>query len=193
MKDLSLKQGVDYSHQILKKYIEKDDKIIDATVGNGHDTLFLANLISEQGKIYGFDIQKKAILRTRKKLIENNLIERVNLIEDGHENMKKYIDDEKISAILFNLGYLPGSDKEVITNPKTTIPAIKNGLEILIDGGIIIAVIYPGHEGGKKEKEEIIEYTSNLDRKKFNVLHYYYLNQQNKPPEVLVIRKRINK
>lgn len=193
MKDLSLTQGVDYSHQILKKYIEDNDIVVDATVGNGNDTLFLAKLVGENGKIYGFDIQKKAIKNTRKKLIENNYMGRVNLIEDGHENIKEYTENEKISAILFNLGYLPGSDKKIITRPKTTIKAIENGLELLVDGGLIVIVIYPGHEGGKIEKDEIIEYSSDLDRKKYNVLHYYYLNQQNKPPEVLVIRKRLNK
>ncbi|HKL74469.1 MAG TPA: class I SAM-dependent methyltransferase [Halanaerobiales bacterium] len=192
MKDLSLIQGVEYSHQILKKYIEKKDVVIDATVGNGNDTLFLAKLVGKNGKIYGFDIQRKAIRNTRNKLVENNYSKRVKLIEDGHENMKDHIENEDISAILFNLGYLPGSDKKIITRPNTTLKAIKNGLEILIDGGIIVIVIYPGHEGGKIEKEKIIEYASDLDRKKYNVLHYYYLNQENKPPEVLVIRKRLN-
>ena len=190
MKKNNLMQGVDYSHSILEKYLEKDDIVIDATVGNGNDTLFLAKLVGENGKVYGFDIQKKAIKNTESKLVENNMLDRVNLIEQGHENIKEHVKSQEIAAILFNLGYLPGSDKDVITTPKTTIPAIRNGLDVLIDGGIMVLVIYPGHDGGKKEKDEIIKLTSDLDRKKFNVLHYYYLNQQNKPPEVLVIRKR---
>lgn len=193
MRDLNLMQGVDYSHQILKKYIEKNDIVVDATVGNGYDTLFLANLVGENGKVYGFDIQEKAIERTKNKLIKKNIFNRVNLIQNGHENIKDYIENDEISSILFNLGYLPGSSKEIITQPKTTIPAIKEGLELLIDGGIIVIVIYPGHEGGKIEKEEILEYASALNKKKYNVLHYYYLNQKNKPPEVLLIRKRNNK
>jgi len=190
MRDLNLSQGVEYSHLILEKYLEKNDIVIDATVGNGNDTLFLAELVGENGKVYGFDIQQKAIKNTEKKLIENNMASRVDLFQNGHENLKEYVKNNNISAILFNLGYLPGSDKKIITKPKTTIPAIKDGLDLLIKGGIVVLVIYPGHEGGKKEKEKILEYASDLDRKKFNVLHYYYLNQQNKPPEVIVIRKR---
>lgn len=190
MRNLNLMQGVDYSHWILEKYLQKKDIVVDATVGNGNDTLFLAKLVGKSGKVYGFDIQKKAIENTEKKLVENDMLSRVDLIQNGHENIKDYIENNKISVILFNLGYLPGSDKKIITKPKTTIAAIKNGLDLLINGGIIVLVIYPGHKGGKKEKEKILEYTSDLNRKKFNVLHYYYINQQNKPPEVIVIRKR---
>ena len=190
MKKINLMQGVEYSHWILKQHLEAGDYVVDATVGNGHDTSFLANLVGKNGKVYGFDVQKMALKRAEERLKENNVFDRVKLIFDGHENINEYITEDKIAAILFNLGYLPGSDKEVITKAKTTIKAVKSSIKILKQEGIIVLVIYPGHSGGEKEKQSIIEYAKNLDRKKFNILHYYYLNQENKPPEVMVIKKR---
>jgi len=65
---------------------------VDATCGNGNDTAFLASLVGENGRVFGFDIQDKAIANTTKKLTDLNLIDRVTLIKDGHQNMDKYID-----------------------------------------------------------------------------------------------------
>ena len=191
MKNKNLMQGVEFSHWILSQHLEEDDFVIDGTVGNGHDTLFLANIVGENGHVLGFDIQEKAIERSKQRLREKGVIDRVELINDGHENILNHVKTgDKAAAILYNLGYLPGSDKEIITKSKTTIKSLKDGLKVLKKGALIVVVIYPGHEGGKKEKEAIISYSENLNRKKYNVLHYYFSNQQNRPPEVLIIKKR---
>ncbi|MFI3209524.1 MAG: class I SAM-dependent methyltransferase [Peptostreptococcaceae bacterium] len=175
----------------LKSFVNEGDIVIDATVGNGHDTVFLNSLIKKSGKIYAFDIQEDAINSTRKLLIENN-INNVELINNGHENIDKYVFD-KISCAVFNLGYLPTGDKTIVTKSETTIAAIKSCLELLNNNGIISISIYSGHEGGEIEKSLVYEFVKSLDQKKFNVLSNTFLNQKNTPPELILIEKKITK
>jgi SAM-dependent methyltransferase len=183
-------QGVEYSHWLFSQNVEEGAFVVDATVGNGHDTIFLAKLVGENGKVLGFDIQKKAIENTKKRLNSLNL-SNIKLVHDGHENLDKYIGENgSISGMLFNLGYLPSGDKGIITRPETTINALSTGLELLEPGGIIIIVVYVGHSGGEVEKEKLLNYTSQLDDKIYNVFHYSYINQQKRPPEVIAVRKR---
>ena len=77
-----------FSHQLLEEVIQKGDHVVDATMGNGHDTVFLAGLVGEAGKVYAFDIQNQALQTTQAKLLQKALIDRVALISDGHENIK---------------------------------------------------------------------------------------------------------
>ncbi|MFW5971901.1 MAG: class I SAM-dependent methyltransferase [Bacillota bacterium] len=181
-------QGVEFSHMLLKEYIIKGDTVVDATAGNGHDTVYLANLVGREGKVWSFDIQKAAIYNTRKKLMERSLENRVELIKDGHQNLEKYI-NKKIKAMVFNLGYLPGGDKEITTEKNTTLAALDKGLSLLTNGGLIVLVIYTGHPGGIDELNTILCYTSELDENIYNVLKYNFINQDTSP-QVLAIIKR---
>ena len=184
-----MKQGVDFSHDLIKEHINKGAKVVDATVGNGYDTEFLAEIVGREGFVWGFDVQEKALGEARSRLQESELLNRVELIQTGHENMKDYI-TEPIDGVLFNLGYLPGSAKEVITTADTTLKAVKSGLELLAVGGLMVVVIYLGHEGGRKEQQALLDYAAELDDKKYNVLHYHFINQTGQPPQVLAIKKR---
>lgn len=181
--------GVEFSHDLFKQHIKRGAFVIDATVGNGHDTVFLAKLVGEKGKVIGFDIQKKAIINTRKRLSEAGLIDRVELYQTGHENLELYL-KEQPDGILFNLGYLPGSDKQIITQKETTLAAVKSGLRLLKKKGIMVLVIYTGHPGGKEEEQALLSYASELKQEEFNVLVYKFLNQDNEPAKVLAIKKR---
>ena len=187
MKDL--KQGVDFSHKLITEHINKGAKVIDATVGNGYDTRFLAEIIGAEGFVWGFDVQESALEEAKNRLQESELLERVELIQAGHENMEDYI-SEPVDGVLFNLGYLPGSDKEVITKADTTVKAVKSGLDLLAVGGLMIVVIYLGHDGGKKEQQALLNYAEGLDEREYNVLHYRFINQSSQPPQVLAIKKR---
>lgn len=189
MKNKDFLNAVEYSHVLLEKNVAEGDLVIDATAGNGYDTKFLAELVKDSGKVYAFDIQKKAINNTEKLLSENNLINRVELIQKSHENLDKYI-IKKITAVVFNLGYLPGGDKEVITKAPSTILAVQKSIKLLKKAGIIILVIYSGHPGGEKEKREVLDFVTNLDSKKYNVLNYRFLNQPGIPPEIIAIKSR---
>lgn len=47
--------------------VRKGDLVIDATCGNGYDTLTLLKMVadeSQQGRVYGFDVQKAALEST---------------------------------------------------------------------------------------------------------------------------------
>ncbi|MCK8826796.1 methyltransferase domain-containing protein [Natroniella acetigena] len=184
-----LKQAVEFSHSILTEQLQAGANVIDATVGNGNDTEFLAELVGAEGQVWGFDIQSQAIETTKDKLAESELLERVTLIQVGHQKLGQYISAE-IDGILFNLGYLPGADKEVTTTVETTLQAVKAGLERLVEGGVMVIVIYTGHQAGKEEAEALLEYAQGLNYKEYNVLHYHFINQASKPPEALVIKKR---
>ena len=184
-----LEQGVEFSHSILANHLQFGDKIVDATVGNGHDTKFLAELVGKQGQVWGFDIQEKALQNTMQRLKENDIAEIVELIKASHEKMGNYIED-KVAAILFNLGYLPGGEKDLTTRAETTLQAVKEGLDLLKADGLLLLVIYTGHQQGQRERDVLIDYAQKLDHRAYNVLHYHFINQVQKPPEVLVIKKR---
>ncbi|MFP4021961.1 MAG: tRNA (mnm(5)s(2)U34)-methyltransferase [Halanaerobium sp.] len=185
----NLFNAVEFSHLLAKEYITDGDIAIDATAGNGYDTKFLANLVGDQGKVYSFDIQKKAINNTKSLLQEENLAGRVELILDSHANLDKYI-NQKVSAVIFNLGYLPGGNKKIITRSKSTKAAIEASIKLLHENGLIILVIYSGHQGGEEEKRAVLELTSALDYKQYNVLNYKFLNQPGPPPEIVAVKKR---
>lgn len=174
---------------ILNNAISIGDIVIDATVGNGHDTEYLANRVGKKGKVYGFDIQELAINNTKDKLEKIGLSKSVNLILDGHENMDLYI-KEDISCAVFNLGYLPKGDHSLTTKPKTTVLAIEKALRILKKNGVISITMYTGHEGGIDEKNCVEEYVSSLDQNYFSVLKCDFINQKNNPPQLILIEKK---
>ena len=173
----------------LEKVIQKGDVVIDATMGNGYDTVYLGNLVGDSGKVYAFDVQEEAIKSTIKKVERDNMTSRVELILDGHENMDKYVEGE-VSCVLFNLGYLPRADHNIITKPETTIKAIKHSLNLLKPHGVISIAIYTGHEGGMEEKNSVYEFVKNLDQNEFNVLESGFINQINNPPQLVLIEKK---
>ena len=147
-KDKELSKAVIYYHEVIKNISSKDKIAVDATLGNGYDSLFLAPLFN---KVYAFDIQDLAIKRSKEKLKDYDNVE---IIKDNHMHLNKYI-SHKIDLIVFNLGYLPGSDKKICTNSYTTTNAIKNACNLLTDDGIIIVVGYSRHLGGQKEIDDL--------------------------------------
>lgn len=179
---------INIAKELIKSRIMKGNIVVDATVGNGYDTLFLAELVGAGGRVYGFDIQDSAIKKTRFKLIENHLDERVYLIKDSHENIDKYI-REKVDLIIFNLGYLPGGNHEIVTKGETTIVALEKSLELLKKNGLLLVTTYVGHNEGRTEDKYVREYFSNLNQKKFNVLKFDFINQINNPPILYGVEK----
>lgn len=168
--------------------VKEGDIVLDCTVGNGNDTMSLAKLVGQTGKVYGFDIQKKAIDITLEQLTCENINNRVRLIEDGHENIDFYI-DEKLDFIVYNLGYLPKGDKTIKTNKDTTLISLKKSLNLLNNNGIILITCYMGHEGGLDEKDVVEELLSTLDQKIYNVIKFEFINQKNFPPILFGVEK----
>lgn len=142
-----------FAHCLLRKALPEGGNALDGTAGNGHDTLFLAQTAGIRGKVWAFDIQPQALSRTRCRLKEARY-ENVQLILDGHENLKQYV-SEPLNAAIFNFGWLPGGDKSLTTRTETSIAALSATLSLLKENGMLIAVLYPGHENGKQEAEAI--------------------------------------
>ncbi|WP_137598112.1 class I SAM-dependent methyltransferase [Paucilactobacillus kaifaensis] len=186
---MNLQSALEFSHTILKDNISLGETVIDATVGNGNDTIFLASLVGKSGRVYGFDIQQTAIDKTKQQLLLTGLQQQTTLICSGHEHIGQYV-TEQIAGAIFNLGYLPGGDKNVITHGNTTIKAIQTMLPLLRRGGTICLVIYYGHPGGDDERQSVEQFATQLDQKKFNVLEYQFINQAHTPPRLVAIQKR---
>ncbi len=143
----------------LAEVLEKGDIVVDATLGNGFDALFLAQHIGREGHIYGFDVQKEAI-NASQKLLQDQPCQH-DFFLAGHEAMASYIPKEQhgdIKAIMFNLGWLPNSDKSIITHAKTTITALGQSLELLAPKGRLSVMVYPGHQGGDDEAIQVIHW-----------------------------------
>ncbi|WP_333887639.1 class I SAM-dependent methyltransferase [Clostridium sp.] len=181
--------AVNIARDICMKKLKEGDIAVDATMGNGNDTVFLAELVGQSGKVYGFDIQEDAIKSTQKKIIDKNLFKYVKLINDGHENMDNYI-SEKVKLVIFNLGYLPKGKHYITTNADTTLIALKKALNLIDKNGVVILVVYYGHEQGKYEKISLEKYSRKLDQRKYNVVKMDFINQINSPPMLMVIEKR---
>ena len=183
-----LKNALRLSHDMLERVVKKGDTVVDATCGKGNDTVFLAKLVKDTGKVYAFDIQQKAIDITRHALEDNNLSEWVKLVCDGHQNMDLYV-KEDVSAVIFNLGYLPTGDHSIATTPQTTILALKKALNILKINGLIVMVVYSGGDTGFCEKDSVLEFVATLDAKKYNVMKVEFTNQINNPPILVCVEK----
>lgn len=173
---------------MFKAHIRDGDVVLDATVGNGNDTLDLARLVGSKGKVYGFDIQDMAIKNTKKLLTKNNQLENVILINDNHINIDKYI-DEPLNLAIYNLGYLPKGDKNLKTDASSTVISVSKALDLLKKNGILIITSYIGHPGGLEEKEALEQMLISLNQKEYNVLKNEFINQQNFPPLLYIVEK----
>lgn len=189
-RELSKMQGIiQYSHELLTNSIQQGEIAIDATCGNGNDTLVLSDLVGKTGRVLAFDIQKQAITNTEQ-LLKQHGKTNVKLIHDGHEHIGKYLHNkEEIGGAIFNLGYLPKSDKKIITKGETTITALETILQSLKQNGLVVLVVYHGHDGGENEKKMLLEYVRQLQQKKYHVLKYEFINLINKPPFIIAIEK----
>ncbi|MCP3741078.1 class I SAM-dependent methyltransferase [Rossellomorea sp. BNER] len=190
---MKLERVLPFARSLLKNAVSPGDIVVDATLGNGHDTLFLAQLVGDNGRVYGFDIQEEAIQNTRDRLETHELANRVTLFKQGHETVMNVIPPVhhgKVTGAIFNLGYLPGGDKDIVTRPKTTLLAMNQLLEMLAPEGIIILVIYHGHREGAVERDYLLRYVENLDQNYVHVLRYQFMNGINNPPFIIALEKR---
>lgn len=185
-----IKNSLYQSHDIVMKAVKPGDTVIDATAGNGGDTVFLAKLTGSGGKVYCFDIQQRALDKTRERLRNEGLDGIVELICDSHENMDRYV-KQPVRCVMFNLGYLPGGDHKIGTKGPSTIAAVQKAMELIMVHGIITIVIYYGGDSGFDEKEQVLEYIRTIDCKRFTVSRTDFVNQINCPPILVCIEKLV--
>lgn len=158
--------------------IAPDGVLADFTMGNGHDTLYLASLVPE-GKVYAFDIQPEALENTRARLDEAGL-SNAELILDSHANLSAYVPYD-YDAGMFNLGYRPGGDKQLHTMHESTRRAVTDAIERLKPGGVLVISVYPGHDEGRTEGDMLLAMLADYDKKKFCVSHFHLVNSPDAP------------
>ncbi|MDR7318756.1 class I SAM-dependent methyltransferase [Brevibacillus nitrificans] len=179
---------LEVARTLIKERVRAGETVIDATMGNGNDTLFLAQLVQESGRVIAFDIQPLAMEKTKERLVREGVADRVEMRLASHEEIQSL--QERVGAIMFNLGYLPGGDKEITTQAASTIRAIESGLKLLRPGGIMTVMIYWGHSAGQVEKDAVESFCQTLSQMEYLVLKYQYINQQNQAPFLLAVERR---
>ncbi|MBV9673911.1 MAG: class I SAM-dependent methyltransferase [Verrucomicrobia bacterium] len=164
---------------------------VDATVGNGFDSLFLAHQVGKTGTVLGFDVQKRALGDAREMLKFAGTIDRARFIHDSHSHLENYIEpDQLVHGAMFNLGYLPRGDRRIITRPETTILALQAVLRHLTPGGRITVLAYRGHEGGTFEYIQIRLYLEELSAEFVRVEELAGSNDSETAPRLFRILKR---
>ncbi len=182
-------QITEWCQAVIRWQVPEHGIYVDATMGNGHDTLFLCRLAGEHGKVWAFDIQDAALRSTKKRLEDHGLLHRACLIRDGHEHMDRYLAPRTADAVCFNLGYLPGGDHDIATGPQTSVEAIRKGLEILKYGGLMSLCVYSGGDTGYEEKNVVLGYLKTLPKKEYTVIVNSYFNRENDPPMPVFVFK----
>lgn len=162
--------------------------MIDATAGNGHDTLFLAEAVGETGRVIAIDIQEQAITSTRTRLETAGLASRATFHQASHTEIREIASGTTPTAILFNLGYLPGGDRSVITRTADSISAISSSIEILASNGILAVICYPGHSGGDEEASAVSDFISS--RSDLRTARYGLIGTRDPAPFLLLSQKR---
>lgn len=179
------------AHEIIQANLTAGDIAIDATAGNGHDTLFLAKQVGAKGKVFAFDIQQQAINETHSRLSAEGSIDNTKLFQCSHSEMDAYIPSQyhsQIKAIIFNLGYLPGSDKTITTQTDSTLLALKKSVQLLAATGLISIIAYPGHPSGAVENNHLMQWCKQLNPEQF---HIKIINSSDKitAPRLFIITK----
>lgn len=186
--EYELKSARQLAREALERCIRPGDTVVDATMGNGHDTLFLCEAAGEAGRVYAFDIQRSAVDATKARLEEHGMDSRAVLICSSHETMDEYVPGP-VRAVVFNLGWLPGGDHAVTTRWETTRAAVEKALDLLLPLGILVLCAYPGHPEGDRERQELIRFLSGLSNRTYNVLRQSFLNAGPGAPECFVVQK----
>ncbi|MCA1804623.1 MAG: methyltransferase domain-containing protein, partial [Xanthomonadaceae bacterium] len=169
---------------------------IDATVGNGHDTLFLARQVGATGQVYGFDLQASALAAASARLLAAGVADRVSLLHAGHETMAAHLPaalQGRIQAIMFNLGYLPGSDRQCITRPASTLQALRQALGWLAPGGLLTVLAYRGHAGGAEEADAVAHWLQGLEPSGYQVGRQYSEEPRGSGPELGLVYRCPNR
>ena len=228
-----IRRTTDLAMYLVQAYVRPGDVVIDATCGNGHDTLQLFRMVERKGWVFAFDIQPAAIDQTRELLLQSGIplprIEvsavdpgadgrreggaggdsaacrgirsedaGVTLVNLGHEHMAGYFREHPVhdmsdgfaSAIVFNLGYLPGGDKAFTTRTETTLEAVQDALDLLRVDGLVCITLYSGHPEGAAEKEALLRFAEGLHSQMWHVSYISMPNQRKAPPEILLISRK---
>ena len=185
-------RATDLAHLLMRQAVKPGDFAVDATVGNGHDTLLLAELVGPSGRVFGFDVQEAALAETAKR---TGHLPQVSLIHAGHEALAEHLPETGaagepagLAGVMFNLGYLPGAPRDIITRAETTIAGLDRALARLKVHGLVTLVLYPGHEGGAEEADAVRAHAGQLGED-FAVSRHARIDTARPAPELLAIER----
>ena len=165
---------------------------VDATVGNGYDTLFLAHRVGPKGTVLGFDVQKAALAGARELLKFVGSLDRVSFIHDSHSQLANYLPAEAaIQGAMFNLGYLPRGNRQIFTRPETTVMALLSVLANLAARGRITILVYRGHEEGSLEYVEVRKFLEQLSDDEWIVEEFASTSDSPIAPRLFRIQKKL--
>ncbi|KGE18953.1 class I SAM-dependent methyltransferase [Paenibacillus wynnii] len=189
-----------FAHKLITERLVPGDRAIDATVGTGADTLFLAKALGPRGEVYGFDIQSAALDLARERLQQagkelNGAIAPITLLLESHAAMVESVPPSwpgTVGAVMFNLGYLPSgdADKSIITQTDSSIAALEASLQLLRPGGIVTAVLYPGHQGGDLEAAAVESWAAGVPTHVAQSIIYRQLQRSTSPYVIALEKKR---
>lgn len=190
------RKATEVAHAIWRSIVQKGDAVVDATCGNGHDTLALHRMVADEssaGVVYGMDIQQSALESTYALLDASASPtgrELVKLFHICHSKMESVVPkDTPIKLVAFNLGYLPGGDKAIITQSETTLLALEAAGRIIQSGGLISVLVYVGHPGGRDEYEIVQSFASNLPADLWFSCKFEVTNKPSAPVLILIYKK----
>lgn len=182
------------AHSYWKACLTSGETAIDATCGNGHDSLILAKtaLTEHSGSLYLCDLQQTAVDKS-KALLQANLsqkeFERVQFNLGCHSVFPSELAPGSVKLIVYNLGYLPGGDKEITTSCSSTLLSLEKALQLVVPQGMISIMCYPGHLEGAKEEALILERVSQLSTFAWSCCHHRWVNGK-KAPSLLLLQKK---
>ena len=179
---------LDLQKSFILAHLKPGDTAVDYTMGNGHDTAFLSETVGENGQVFAFDIQLAAMESTRKNLEKWGTPANYTLFNVSHHRAAEFVTG-KVRAGMFNLGYLPGSDKQITTMRATTMPAIEAAIDLLDHGGVLMVAVYPGHAEGEAEGKMLLDYFATPDRTKICCTLIRILNSPTSPFFIVIEKK----
>lgn len=171
--------------------LQEGDSVVDATAGNGHDSLWLAQAVGHSGCVHAFDIQKEALQNTQRRLQDAGYADILKTHHCSHAELATNVPHGQ-RVILFNLGYLPGAQHKLTTQTSSTLPALKAALDLLLVGGRLCVMAYPGHSGGDEEFESVSTFFANLPLATFTVTCTNCHNGSRQAPVLFTIEKHRN-
>lgn len=184
---------LELAHQTWHRLLSPGDTVVDATCGRGHDTLALSQLVLADGisgYVWGLDIQPSALAATHRRLaatLTPQQLARVTLHLGDHATPPPALLSHSLKLVVYNLGYLPGGDKTLVTTSENTLLSLHTFASHITPGGAISVMCYVGHPGGQTECDAILAWASTLPRH-WNVCCHRWLNAENAPLWLLLQR-----
>ncbi len=174
---------------LLARLIRPGDLAIDATAGNGYDTVFLAEQVGETGQVLAFDVQQAALESAAARVATEGFSGRVQFILGSHAGMAAHAAVGSVAVVMFNLGYLPGEDHMLTTETAGTLTALEAAAGLLRGGGVISVICYPGHPAGAVEAAAVESWMKAQTAFGWRVARYGAVGTRRPAPFLLLARK----